>query len=109
MERAIASACSWTVRNYFIASAVPFSAWRAVLSRTMAKPMAEEGYQIVYQQFKDGMAADYTVFASGFNGQAATTAGAPHRPSGLAVGPDGALYVRDDKGGRIWKIPDKGR
>ena len=26
------------------------------------------------------------------------------RPSGLAVGPDGALYVGDDAGGRIWKI-----
>jgi mono/diheme cytochrome c family protein len=27
-----------------------------------------------------------------------------HRPSGLAVGPDGALYVTDDQIGRIWKI-----
>lgn len=67
-------------------------------------PLAEEGYQVVFQQFKDGLAADYTVFASGFAGEAATVQGAPHRPVGLAVGPDGALYVSDDKGGRIWKI-----
>ena len=23
---------------------------------------------------------------------------------GLAIGPDGALYVSDDAGGRIWKV-----
>ena len=27
-----------------------------------------------------------------------------YRPSGLAIGPDGALYVSDDKAGRIWRI-----
>jgi glucose/arabinose dehydrogenase len=70
-------------------------------------PLAEEGYQIVFQQFKDGLAADYTVFATGFAGTATTVQGAPHRPMGLAQGPDGALYVSDDKGGRIWKITYK--
>ena len=29
---------------------------------------------------------------------------AAHRPSGLAVGPDGALYITDDKAGRIWRV-----
>lgn len=70
-------------------------------------PMAEEGYQVVFQQFKQGLATDYTIFASGFAGAAATAQGAPHRPSGIAVGPDGALYLSDDKGGRIWKITYK--
>ncbi len=67
-------------------------------------PLAEEGYQVVFQEFKDGLAGDYSVFASGFNGGAATVQGVPHRPTGLAQGPDGALYLSDDKGGRIWKI-----
>ena len=26
------------------------------------------------------------------------------RPSGLTVGPDGALYISDDKHGRIWRV-----
>ena len=30
------------------------------------------------------------------------------RPSGLAVGPDGSLYIGDDAGGRIWKVSYKG-
>jgi glucose/arabinose dehydrogenase len=70
-------------------------------------PMAEEGYQVIFQQFKDGLAADYTVFATGFTGGASTSQGAAHRPVGLAQGPDGALYLSDDRGGRVWKITYK--
>jgi glucose/arabinose dehydrogenase len=67
-------------------------------------PLAEEGFHVVFQQFKDGLAADYSVFATGFANGATTAQSAPHRPVGLAQGPDGALYLSDDKGGRIWKI-----
>lgn len=70
-------------------------------------PLAEEGYQVIYQTFKDGYAADYTVFATGFAGAGMTAQSAEHRPVGLAQGPDGALYLSDDKGGRIWKITYK--
>ena len=31
------------------------------------------------------------------------------RPSGLAVGPDGALYIADDAHGRIWRVTYTGR
>ncbi|MEO6879292.1 MAG: sorbosone dehydrogenase [Gemmatimonadaceae bacterium] len=70
-------------------------------------PEPEEGYQVIFQQFKDGLAADYTVFASGFAGSMASPTGAAHRPVGLALGADGALYLSDDKGGRIWRITYK--
>jgi mono/diheme cytochrome c family protein len=29
---------------------------------------------------------------------------AAHRPTGLALGPDGSLYIADDKAGRIWRV-----
>ena len=44
------------------------------------------------------------VFADGFAQGKMEPANAPHRPSGLAIGPKGALYVSDDVGGRIWRI-----
>ena len=67
-------------------------------------PFPEEGYQLVFLQFKNGMAAEDTIFASGFAGSMVTPQGAEHRPVGLAQGPDGSLFLTDDKGGRIWKI-----
>jgi glucose/arabinose dehydrogenase len=68
-------------------------------------PLPEEGYQIAYVAFAhDDLVGDYSIFASGFAGASATPEGADHRAVGMAQGPDGALYVTDDKGGRIWKI-----
>jgi hypothetical protein len=50
------------------------------------------------------MSGDYIVFADGFAGGFKDPGKAAHRPSGLAVGPDGALYVSDDVKGRIWRV-----
>ncbi len=44
------------------------------------------------------------MFADGFAGPDVSPRDALHRPTGLAVGPDGSLYIADDKGGRIWRV-----
>jgi len=52
---------------------------------------------------------DYEIFADGFVGSGtATPHGASHRATGLAQGPDGSLYITDDKGGRIWRVIYRG-
>jgi glucose/arabinose dehydrogenase len=72
-------------------------------------PLPQEGYQVVFLRFKDGLAADYTPFATGFAGGMTSPEGANHRPVGLALGADGSLFLSDDKGGRIWRITYKAK
>jgi len=67
-------------------------------------PLLQEGYHVVFLEFKDGFAAEYKVFADGFAGGSPSPETAAHRPTGLAEGPDGALYLSDDRAGRIWRI-----
>jgi glucose/arabinose dehydrogenase/mono/diheme cytochrome c family protein len=68
-------------------------------------PSPQGGYNVVFQPLADGKpSGNYVVFADGFAGASKEPGRAAHRPSGLAVGPDGALYVSDDQRGRIWRI-----
>jgi glucose/arabinose dehydrogenase len=61
------------------------------------------GYSVVRLPVEDGRAAGpVEPFAEGWYEPA--TREAFGRPVGLAVGPDGALYVSDDKGGFIYRI-----
>jgi glucose/arabinose dehydrogenase len=63
----------------------------------------------VFQPLANGRASGaYEIFADGFpsnlNPESPAGARGNHRPTGLAQGPDGALYVSDDAGGRIYRI-----
>jgi glucose/arabinose dehydrogenase len=72
-------------------------------------PEPQGGYNVVFQPFKDGKpAGDYQVFADGFAEGKMQPNTAAHRPVGVAVGPDGALYVSDDVAGRVWRITYNG-
>ena len=72
-------------------------------------PLAQQGYNVVFQPLSNGKASGkYVVFADGFAGADLDPGAAAHRPSGVAVGPDGAVYVSDDAHGRIWRITYKG-
>jgi glucose/arabinose dehydrogenase/cytochrome c5 len=72
-------------------------------------PAPQQGYNIVFQPMASGKAAGaYTVFADGFAGARKDPGGATYRPGGLAIGPDGALYIADDVRGRIWRVTYKG-
>ena len=51
----------------------------------------------------------WEIFADGFAGPGKAQGKADHRPTGLAQGPDGALYVSDDQKGTIWKITYSGQ
>jgi glucose/arabinose dehydrogenase/mono/diheme cytochrome c family protein len=68
-------------------------------------PFAQGGYNVVFQPLSgDHASGPCEVFADGFAGTVETPEKAAHRPSGLAVGPDGSLYISDDVTGRIYKV-----
>lgn len=70
-------------------------------------PMKQGGYNVVFLPMKNGKpSGDYEIFADNFAGgeELLTPAKAKHRPCGLAMGNDGALYISDDQAGTIWKI-----
>jgi glucose/arabinose dehydrogenase/mono/diheme cytochrome c family protein len=72
-------------------------------------PYPQQGYNVVFQPMAGERASgNCEVFASGFAGANMTPDGAEHRPSGLAVAPDGALYVSDDSKGTIYRITYQG-
>jgi glucose/arabinose dehydrogenase len=89
-----------------------FIAYHGSWNRQPALP--QSGFNVVFQPLRNGRGAgDYEVFADGFFGEEARLAARPnqappgpkrHRPTGLAMGPDGSLYITDDGMGRIWRV-----
>lgn len=78
---------------------------------TIRDPYPQAGYFIGFVPFEDGEpAGDWEVFANGFAGvdPIINVSDAKYRPSGFAVGPDGSLYVAEDREGKIWRITYEG-
>lgn len=72
-------------------------------------PAPQAGYNVVFVPMSgDRVTGEWSVFADGFAGGNISPQGAEARPSGIAVGPDGSLYVSDDRGGSIWRIIYRG-
>lgn len=71
-------------------------------------PRPQRGYHVAFVPFDEkGMPrGGYEVFADGFAGKEEFTVvrDARFRACGLAVGPDGSLYVADSERGRVWRI-----
>ena len=71
-------------------------------------PEPQEGYRVVFQPMSGGSASgDFETFADGFAGlppQQVQPGTAQHRPLGLAQSPEGALYITDDVGGRVYRV-----
>jgi glucose/arabinose dehydrogenase/mono/diheme cytochrome c family protein len=68
-------------------------------------PEPQGGFNVAFQPLRDGKASgSFIVFADGFAGAVKEPGQASFRPSGLAMGPDGALYISEDVRGRIWRV-----
>jgi glucose/arabinose dehydrogenase len=72
----------------------------------------QAGGKVVFQPMANGRPSGaYEIFADGFAGvppEQIDPNTAKHRPVGMAIAPDGSLYVADDKGGRIYRITYRG-
>jgi glucose/arabinose dehydrogenase/cytochrome c5 len=105
----------WAPNDVLISTGTQFpEAWRggafvAFHGSWNRAPAPQGGYNVVYQPLLEKAASDpYVVFADGFAGSEKAPGRAAHRPAGLAMGPDGALYIADDVKGRIWRITHLG-
>ncbi|MGF1606226.1 MAG: PQQ-dependent sugar dehydrogenase [Rhodothalassiaceae bacterium] len=75
-------------------------------------PLPQQGYNVVFvpMDAQGQVTGDPVVFADMFKGEEplANPRNAQHRPMGLAVGPDGALYIADSVKGWVWKVAYEG-
>jgi glucose/arabinose dehydrogenase/cytochrome c5 len=71
-------------------------------------PRAQGGYNVAFVPFDaQGMPlGTYETFADGFAGvkEFVSPGAARFRPAGVAVGPDGSLYISETEKGRIWRV-----
>lgn len=70
-------------------------------------PLEQKGYFVAFVPFKDGIPSGaMEIFADGFAGVEVVKNpnDAVYRPTGLAQGADGSIYVSDSEKGRVWRI-----
>jgi glucose/arabinose dehydrogenase len=70
-------------------------------------PLEQKGYKVVFVPMRDGeVTGDWEVFADGFKGveKLMNPGNTAYRPAGLAEGPNGEIYIGEDKHGRIWRV-----
>ncbi len=71
-------------------------------------PLPQAGYNVVFIPMVNGQpSGKFEVIADNFT-PILDPALATHRPAGLAQGPDGSIYVSDDRGGRIYRLTYSG-
>ncbi|MGH7508487.1 MAG: PQQ-dependent sugar dehydrogenase [Gemmatimonadales bacterium] len=67
-------------------------------------PLPQDGYRVVFVPFANGKpTGEYSTFATEKGGPTSL------RASGVAVGPDGSLYISADQNGKIWKVTRRGK
>lgn len=70
-------------------------------------PMPQRGYFVTFTPFEgERPSGPHEVFANGFAGreEIQSPRQARHRPCGLAVGPDGSLFIVDSVRGTLWRV-----
>ena len=78
---------------------------------TNRAPYPQSGYFIGFIPSENGSPSTrWEVFADGFAGvdPIVNVSDAAYRPMGLAMGPDGSLYMAETEKGKIWRITYKG-
>ena len=81
-----------------------FIAWHGSWNRS---PLRQGGYKVTFTPFDGPLpSGDYEVFADGFAGtdNIQSPRQAKARPMGLAVAPNGDLYISDSLKGKIWRV-----
>jgi len=70
-------------------------------------PLPQAGYNVVFVPFDGALPGpDFEIFAEGFEGADVleNPGAAVHRPTGIAEGVDGELYISSTVSGRVWQV-----
>jgi glucose/arabinose dehydrogenase len=90
--------------TFYRGDAFPQEYWSdafVVLAGEAVSAVPLTGRKVVRLRVEAGRAVGVEEFMTGWWGSDGRASG---RPAGALVGPDGALYVNDDAGGRIWRV-----